>query len=100
MLSPVDQTIRTDMEAGPARVRRRTHARNDFLNVSILFTAAEMAAFRTWFESDADGGAAWFDIELDVGDGAPSLQEARFKGAWKANRQDLHWQITAELEVR
>lgn len=99
-LSPVDQTVRTDMEVGAARVRRRTYARNDLVEVSWLFTAAQMAAFRAWFEADAGGGAGWFDVALDVGDGASSLVEARFKGPWKATRNNLLWRITAQLEVR
>jgi hypothetical protein len=49
-LSPVDQTVRTDMEVGAARVRRRTRARNDLIDVSWLFSPVQMAAFRQWFE--------------------------------------------------
>ena len=49
-LSPVDQTVRTDMEVGAARVRRRTRARNDLIDVSFLLTAAQMDEFREWFD--------------------------------------------------
>lgn len=98
-IAPVEQTIRTDMEAGAARVRRRTFARNDLLDVAFVFTGAEFGAFRTWFEADAGGGAAWFDMDLDLGDGT-ATQEVRFKGTWKATRLQLLWRITAQLEVR
>jgi hypothetical protein len=99
MISPVDQTVRTEFEAGAARVRRRTYARNDLLDVSFAFTGAQLSAFRTWFEGDAAGGAEWFDVSLDLGEG-PSDQEARFKGPWKASKDGLMWKVTAQLEVR
>lgn len=99
VISPIDQTIRTEMETGPARVRRRTYARNDLLDVSFAFTGQQLSAFRTWFEGDASGGAEWFDIALDIGDGTAE-QEARFKGPWKASRDGLMWKVTAQLEVR
>lgn len=98
-LNPVDQTVRTEMEAGAARVRRRTFARNDVVDVAFIFTGGEFAAFRTWFEGDAGGGSAWFDMPLDVGAGM-ATEEVRFKGAWKSQRVQLHWRVTAQLEVR
>lgn len=98
-LSPVDQTVRTDMEAGAARVRRRTFARNDLLDITIVMTGVEFSSFRAWFDTDAGGGAAWFDMDLDIGDGMTTL-EVRFKGAWKAVRQSVLWRVTAQLEVR
>ncbi|MGL6245650.1 hypothetical protein [Pseudomonas sp.] len=98
-ISPVEQTVRTDMEVGAARVRRRSFARNDLVDVSFLFTGAQFATFRAWSESDGAGGAAWFEIDLDV-DGVIAPEEARFKGAWKAARNGIYWKITAQLEVR
>lgn len=98
-ISPVDQTVRTEFESGAARTRRRTYARNDLLDVSFAFTKAQLSEFRDWFDGDASGGAAWFDISLDVDDG-PSDQEAKFKGTWKAVRDGVMWKVTAQLEVR
>ncbi|MFZ5917048.1 MAG: phage head spike fiber domain-containing protein [Chloroflexota bacterium] len=63
------QTVRTNMETGTARVRRRTTARDDRLSVSWRFTDAEMRLFRAWYESqigwslaypsDATGVSGW-----------------------------------------
>lgn len=65
-LSPIDTAIRTDMEAGAKRVRRTSVARQDTVDVSWVFTDAEMAAFRAWYEDaawslagDSDSLAAW-----------------------------------------
>lgn len=65
-LSPVDQTIRTDMEVGVARSRRITTADMDRLNIAWRLTDVEMAAFRAWFNnapwslSGASDGLAGF----------------------------------------
>lgn len=52
-LSPVEQSIRTNMEAGAQRVRRRTLQRLDRMTVEWRFTETEFTAFRAWAESAA-----------------------------------------------
>jgi hypothetical protein len=52
-LSPVDQSIRTNMEAGAQRVRRRTLARLDRMNAEVRMTETEFTAFRAWAENAA-----------------------------------------------
>lgn len=103
-LNPVDQTVRTDMEMGAPRVRRRTAARNDRVAVGWLFTVAELDTFRDWFESASTGiagGASWFSVALDVGTGTTLASvEARFVGPFQAARDGNKWRVTATLEVR
>jgi hypothetical protein len=102
-LDPVEQTIRTDMEAGAARVRRRTRTRNDMLSVSFLFSDAQFLEFRTWFDDETtgiSGGASWFDISLPVGKGGSTPETARFKGVWKSAKIGTNWRVSGELEVR
>ena len=48
-INPADQSLRTDMEAGAARVRRRSRARLDMIDIAWKFTDAQMAVFREWF---------------------------------------------------
>lgn len=101
--TPLDQTIRTDMEVGSPRVRRRTNARVDTVSVSWTFTAAQMAEFRTFFDDNTTGlagGVAWVTINLDVGEGAFQSCEARFIGPWQATRNAQYWNVSARLEVR
>ena len=97
-LEPVDQTRRTDMEKGAARVRRITAADNDRVSCAWLFSAAQFVTFRDWHRSDIAGGATWFDIDLDLGGGL-ALATARFVGNWKAAREGRAWKITAQLEI-
>jgi hypothetical protein len=101
-LNPVDPNVRTDMEVGAARTRSRTRARNDRLDLSWIFTEAQMAAFRAWFDDEAtgiSGGASWFTISLNLG-GATSVVDARFQAMWKTQKEGNAWRMSATLEVR
>ena len=103
MLAPVDQTARSEMEVGAARVRRRTSSRNDLIDVSWIMSASQFATFRAWFEDSTtgiSGGSSWFNMSLDVGDGSITAEEVRFKGPWKASRDSSVWRVTAQIEVR
>ena len=100
-IQPNDQTVRTDMESGSPRVRRRTAARLDEYPLSVSMSDEQMAIFRAWWDDDAAGGAAWITITLWTGDGGASSVEARFKGAWKADMTGNHrWLVTGMVEVR
>lgn len=100
-LEPAEQTIRTDMEAGAPRVRRRSAADDDSVDVAWKFTDAQMKIFRDWFRSNAAGGAAWFDMALAVGGGGIQQKEVRFNGKWKSTLlPGMNWHVTAKLEVR
>lgn len=98
-VSPIDQTVRTDMEFGAARMRRRTSARLDTVSVEWLFSPDDMAGFRAWFDYDIAGGAAWFDLKLNVGEGIET-RSARFDKPWEAAREGQYWRVTASVEVR
>lgn len=65
-LVPNDKTRSTNMEVGLARMRQVTFARTEHVTMSWIFTDAEMAAFRAWFEGllvslagDSDDLRAW-----------------------------------------
>lgn len=103
MLKPVDPSLRTDMDVGSARVRRRTRARNDRLSLTWVLKDAQMAVFRAWFDdsTEADGGTAWVALALPIGDGGSSNIEFRFIGPYRAPASGgLIWTVTAEVEVR
>lgn len=98
-----DQTVRSDMEIGPARVRRISTAANDSIPISWIFSADELEIFRDWFDLDsgANGGASWFYMPIDVGYGS-SVQEVRFKkGSLKIGRLGYKsWSVASEVETR
>lgn len=101
---PVDPSIRTDMDVGAARVRRRTAAVNDRFTFNWLLTDTQMGTFRDWFDNavtGADGGVAWTALSMPVGRGGTSNIEFRFIGAYTANASGgLIWSVSAEVEVR
>ena len=103
-LAPVDPTLRSDMEVGMARMRRRTADRNDHVALTWMLTDTQMAAFRTWFDdasSGCSGGASWFSITLAAGNGGMQSYNARFTGIWTAMpTENFLWSVSATLEIR
>lgn len=103
-VKPADQTVRTDMDSGTARQRRRTTARNDKVSASWFMTDTQLAAFRTWFYDTAtgiSGGTGWFTVTLALGLTGLTSVDARFAGPYSVSHAGgLQWNVTAELEVR
>lgn len=103
-LQALDQTIRTEMETGTPRVRRRTAARLDRLDASWHFTEAQFDAFRDFFDDSStglSGGATWCTMVLKVGAGGAASYDARFVGAYSAELVSrTMWRVSAQLEVR
>lgn len=97
-----DATVRTDMESGPARVRRRYTAAPDMVQLGWKFTEAQMATFRTFFEDTIAMGAAWFDLPLKDGRAAGMVtREVRFTQPPRAAYiPGFGWHVSAVVEVR
>ena len=98
-----DATVRTDMDVGPARVRRRTTSVPDRITLSCLFTAAQMSAFRAFWDGDWVGGAAWVSIPLRDGRSANSVvRECRpVPATYRAVPESVElWQVSLTVEVR
>jgi hypothetical protein len=100
-IKPISQTTKTDMEAGSSRTRRRFSARNDKVNLSWEMTDEQLAIFRTWFDGEAGGGAAWFTTSLLLGKGGFTTEEAKFVGSYTTSYTGyMSHTVTAELEIR
>ncbi len=69
-------TIRTDMDSGPPKVRRRFTAVSTFYTLSMIMTKTQFDSFETFFESTLKFGTLQFYAidPLDV----ESVMEARF----------------------
>ena len=99
-IQPGEAILRTEMEAGPARQRRRFTNAPSRIAVRWVMRAEQFALFEAWYRWAAAEGGAWFEIDLLGGLGlAP--QEARFTRQFEARlyRRRL-WEVTSELEVR
>lgn len=57
-----DTTIRTEMETGPAKARRRTTAGVSQLNLSYILSRAEAETLEDFFSEDLAGGALQFSF--------------------------------------
>lgn len=97
-IKPMDPVIRSDMEVGSPRTRRRTFARNDKVTFSLIVTEAELTQLRSFIDNDANGGAAWFDLALP---GCEPADEAKLKAYPEIQRFSINcWKVDIEVEVR
>lgn len=102
-LQTTDPTIRTDMEGGSARVRRRYTAAPDHVSFSFLFDESQMATFRAFWESDFLNGAAWVFVPIKDGrsPGVASKEVRPVTGSFKSSPVSAtHWSVEFQVEVR
>lgn len=99
-IRPDEAIIRTDMEAGPARQRRRYMQTPSKIAVKWIMSPEQFCLFEAWYKYYAKEGAEWFVITLLGGIGLTE-QEARFTQQFEASiTAGRLWQITTELEIR
>jgi hypothetical protein len=56
-----ENTIRTEMEVGPAKLRRRSTAAPKKITISFLMTQIQVATFETFFNTTLSSGSLPFD---------------------------------------
>lgn len=99
-IKPGEAIVRTDMEAGPARQRRRYTQTPTKISVRWLMNPEQFCVFEAWYKYHAKEGGEWFVITLLGGIGLSS-QEARFTQQFEAKLLNGYlWEITSELEIR
>lgn len=99
-IQPDDAILRTEMEAGPARQRRRFTQVPSRVSVRWIMRRDQFALFEAWYRWQAKEGGAWFEIELLGGLGLLT-QEARFTRQFQAQLLGgTLWEIRSELEIR
>ncbi len=96
-----DAILRTEMEAGLARQRRRFTNVPTKVSVRWIMRRDQFAVFEGWYRWQAKEGASWFTITLLGGLGLLD-QEARFTRQFSARllAGGTLWEITSELEIR
>lgn len=99
--SAENNMVRTDMEAGPARQRRRFTTGPKMSEVTWLFTAAQLALFETFFDTTLSGGSAWFTMKVPIG-GVNSLRTVRFTEGYSAatTAREFMYQVTSKIEIQ
>lgn len=99
-VEPIDAILRTTMESGIARRRRRFRAVPHEVPASFVLAGDQMTQFLDFFENTLNRGSATFSMILDLGRGAQNYTQVSFKDGYKSKKlsQDL-WQVTSKLEV-
>jgi hypothetical protein len=98
--TPQDSTIRTEMEVGLARVRRRYLTTPSEMSVKWIFTREQLGIFEKFYDEEIHAGSAWFYIKLVNGMGETTYL-ARFKEPFTAatSGKEFYWDVGAKLEV-
>ena len=100
-VQPISQTIKTAMDRGNARVRRRTRSRAENKTLPWKFSLAEYDEFVAWLYDDdgGAGGAAWASFILNgVSCSIRFSGDPPYDG--KLTMGGLYWLVTAKVEVR
>ena len=99
-IKPDEAIIRTEMEAGPARQRRRYSQTPSKISAKWIMSPEQFSVFEAWYRYRAKEGAEWFYITLLGGLGLTE-QEARFTQQFEASLLNGYlWQISSELDIR
>jgi hypothetical protein len=91
-----DLVLRTEMEVGPAKVRRRAEKGVWRVAFELHLTAAQKGALRDFYRGSAGGGAvpfAWTDVETGTG------YAARFVGPPVFRQLGVRYRAQIELEI-
>ena len=100
-----DPILRTGMDAGAPRARRRYTDTADYLDCSWAFDQAEMNIFKWFYEETLNDGLEWFDMDVDVGGQenviGKQTYECRFRRVYQARaRLCNQWTVSGSLELR
>lgn len=97
---PVNNLIRTNMEAGPAKTRRRFVNVPTEISAEWIFTRAELGIFEKFWKEQLYDGAAWFKIKVVNGAGETECN-ARFTEPYSASTavREFMWKVDAKIEV-
>lgn len=95
--SPVSAVIRTEMDVGPAKMRRRYTAEVRVYNMGLLLTTAQVATLQTFYESTL-AGVDPFDW-VDHRTGAAASYRFRSPPSYFEAGAPDYWRTTLDLEV-
>lgn len=95
-----NSAIRSRMDSGRIRQRRRFSSSQNALSVKWSLTDEEFQLFESFAFHALSGGTSWFETELLTGGGIVThkvrFQEGRYKASY---RGFMGWIVTASLDV-
>ena len=96
--TPPDTTLRTGMDAGPAKVRRRSTAGIRPLSVQLDLDAAQVETLDGFYVATLQGGALAFDWVHPRTQAIATLRFVR-PPAYRPQGSDAAWRAVMQLEV-
>jgi len=98
----VSPLMRSELESGRARQRRRFTSVPEGAQVAWLFSSVETRAFISWFRDQLIDGALYFECPLDHPGLGFTDYTCRFTGVYSGPTRvgPDEWSISAELELR
>lgn len=95
-----NSAVRSNMDSGRIRQRRRFTASQNSLSVKWELTDEEFQLFESFAFHALSGGTGWFEADLLTGNGIVPhkvrFQNGRYKAAY---RGFMNWLVTATLDV-
>jgi hypothetical protein len=96
---PADNLLRSQMDRGPAKVRKDSSAGPRPVSGSILVTAAQLATYKSFHKTTLLDGALRFNW-VDPDDGTTAVEMRIVKSSWApANKAATRFIISLELEI-
>ncbi len=94
--------LRSEMDSGQARVRRRFKNVPSIIASTWLFTAEQASLFEDFIENTLDGGAAWFEmpVKTPVGMQTGTLRFVESPLEACTPLSIKLWQYTAKVELK
>ena len=93
------QVIRSDMDDGLARQRRRYTSHVDKFAVSVYLDDVQLEEFERFVREDIGGGAAWFMMPLRDGQGVRDMEVRIIEGRYNIQKMGLKWNVTFDIDV-
>lgn len=95
----VTRRIRTDMDNGYARERRRFTKAPTRFNFSLSLDQGALSYFEAWYAEVLLNGLEWFNMPIAIGDGRQSISEVRFLGEPAISANSDRWNVSATIET-
>lgn len=90
--------IRTKVDEGLARQRRRFTKTPTLVQANILLLRSQLSYFESWYFNEIDSGASFFELRLSLG-GYVRTVNARFTEEYKIKSESDKFRLSAKLEI-
>jgi hypothetical protein len=94
-MHPQDNVIRTSMDAGPKKARRRYTASIKLFSGKQVFDAAELAVFEQFYHTVLADGVLRFNFKDPI---TLEVAEFRFAGPYSNVSNEGRWEVTVQME--